>query len=190
MHPRLFADPRRPAGDGRRRHAPRQADRPPRLRRGDRDPGGRLPPRARVRDIGGGGDSSRSVRAHRAFGRTRARRGPRGHGRRADDGSRGRESELRLAHRHSAPGNEDRRADRLRGRIGRDPRPSTARGTHRAARLFPRSRPRLPDRRRHPRRRGRRSGGGQEAAQGRRRAARKPSSPCSASTARASRRTC
>ena len=36
--PHLLADPRRPAGDGRRRPAPRQADLPRGLRRGRRDP--------------------------------------------------------------------------------------------------------------------------------------------------------
>ena len=39
--PHLLADPRRPAGDGRRRPAPRQADLPRRLRRGRGDPGRR-----------------------------------------------------------------------------------------------------------------------------------------------------
>ncbi len=40
---RLFADPRRPACDGRRRPAPRPADLPQGVRRGDGDPGRRRP---------------------------------------------------------------------------------------------------------------------------------------------------
>ena len=42
-HPHLLADPRRPAGDGRRRAAPRAADLARRLRRGRRDPRRRRP---------------------------------------------------------------------------------------------------------------------------------------------------
>ena len=53
----LLADPRRPAGDGRRRPAPRTADLPPRVRRGRGDPGRRRPLRrggaAGVRAPGG-----------------------------------------------------------------------------------------------------------------------------------------
>ncbi len=54
----------------------------------------------------------------------------------------------------------------LLGRGGRDPRPPAARGAHRPARLCPRHRPRLPDRRRHPRRRGRSARSRQATAQG------------------------
>ena len=56
--PHLLADPRRPAGDGRRRPAPRPADLPRRVRRGRRDPRRRralrrgVPPRARPHQQG------------------------------------------------------------------------------------------------------------------------------------------
>ena len=52
MRARLFADPRRSAGDGRRRSAARPADGPPRLRRSDRDPRRRRAAGARLRDPG------------------------------------------------------------------------------------------------------------------------------------------
>ena len=45
----LFADPRRPAGDGRRRPASRPADLPQGVRRGDGDPGRRRPADAGLR---------------------------------------------------------------------------------------------------------------------------------------------
>ena len=63
--PHLLADPRRPAGDGRRRPAPRPADLPRHVRRGRRDPGRRRPLRRGV-----------PARAARAAGRPgrRARR--------------------------------------------------------------------------------------------------------------------
>ena len=48
--PRLLAGARRPAGHGRRRPAPRPADLPPRLRRGDGDPRRRLAAGAGVQD--------------------------------------------------------------------------------------------------------------------------------------------
>ena len=88
--------------------------------------------------------------------------GPVGHGRRADDGPRGRESELRSADGDPAAGDEDRRADRPARSKRRDPRPRAARRPHRAARLCPRRRPRLPDRRRHARRRRRRGAAGKK----------------------------
>ena len=47
-HPHLLADPRRPAGDGRRRPAPRPADLPQGVRRGRRDPRRRRPLRRGV----------------------------------------------------------------------------------------------------------------------------------------------
>ena len=50
--PRLFADPRRPAGDGRRRPAPRPADLPQGVRRGDGDPGRRRAADAGLRGAG------------------------------------------------------------------------------------------------------------------------------------------
>ena len=53
--PRLLAGPRRPAGDGRRRAAPRPADLPPRLRRGDGDPRRRRAAGAGVRGAGAAG---------------------------------------------------------------------------------------------------------------------------------------
>ena len=46
--PHVQPDPRRPAGDGRRRPAPRPADLPQGLRRGDRDPGRGRAPDARL----------------------------------------------------------------------------------------------------------------------------------------------
>ena len=49
-HPRLLARARRPAGDGRRRPAPRSADLPQGLRRSDCDSGRRCAAGARVRD--------------------------------------------------------------------------------------------------------------------------------------------
>ena len=52
--PHLFADPRRPAGDGRRRPAPRPADLPQEVRRGPGDPGRRRPADAGLRGAGRG----------------------------------------------------------------------------------------------------------------------------------------
>ena len=49
---RLFADPRRSAGDGRRRPAPRQTQLPQAVRRGDGDPGRRRPAGAGLRGAG------------------------------------------------------------------------------------------------------------------------------------------
>ena len=75
--PHLLADPRRPAGDGRRRPAPRAPDLPSRLRRGRRDPRRRRSLRGGVPapadDSAGrpGGDPRRRERAGRRDGRER-----------------------------------------------------------------------------------------------------------------------
>ena len=66
--PHLLADPRRPAGDGRRRPAPRPADVSRPLRRGRRDPGRRRALR--------GGVPARAARAARRAGATCSRRSP------------------------------------------------------------------------------------------------------------------
>ena len=113
--PRLFADPRRSAGDGRRRSAPRQADRAQGVRRGDRDPGGRLPARAGVRS----GSPIRTshpdpfVRAELVLELARAS-GPAGMagGQMMDLAAE--DAPLRSGRRHAAAADEDRRADRRR----------------------------------------------------------------------------
>ena len=64
--PRLFADSRRPAGHGRRRPAPRPADVPQEIRRGDGHPGRRRPADAGVSGAGRG--LSRRPRPPRAAG--------------------------------------------------------------------------------------------------------------------------
>ena len=58
----LFAGARRPAGDGRRRPAPRPADRAQDIRRGDRDPGRRRAAHLRLRRAGAARDPSRRRR--------------------------------------------------------------------------------------------------------------------------------
>ena len=67
-HPHLLADPRRPAGDGRRRPAAGAADVPRQVRRGRRDPGRRRALR--------GGVPARAARAARRAGARCWRRSP------------------------------------------------------------------------------------------------------------------
>ena len=151
VHPRLFADPRRSAEHGRRRSAARQADPAPRLRGIDRDPRRRFAPRSGLRDPRRRGDPRGSVRPRRAGRRARPRLRPGGHGGRPDDGPDGGRDGPRPRRRHPPPAAQDRRADRLVRRGRRDHGPGAARGADRPARLCPRRRPRLPDRRRSDR---------------------------------------
>ena len=95
MHPCLFADSRRSAGDGRRRLAARAPDHPPRLRRGDGDSRRRRPAGAGVRDPRRSRDRRQCRGARRALPRPRARRWPRGNGGRADARHRRRDSRRR-----------------------------------------------------------------------------------------------
>ena len=93
--------------------------------------------------------------------------------------------------RHHAPAAaQDRRADLVLLHGGRDPRQGERADARGAVGLCPRSRPRLPDRRRPARRRGQRRGARQDAGQGRRRPARRPSCRSSARSAPAPRPTC
>ena len=116
--PHLLADPRRPAGDGRRRPAPRQADLPQALRRGRRDPRRRRPLRR------GGAPLLRAARrpGPGAGGAARAGRRDRGrrHGRRPV-----RRRDRRRARRRGparAARAEDRPADLRQRLCGADPR--------------------------------------------------------------------
>ena len=123
VRPRLFADPRRPAGDGRRRPAPRQAQLPQAIRRGDRDPGRRRAAGAGLRDAGARGDARRSGGA----GGAGRRSWPRRPARRAWSAARcstcwpkpQRRHVDRRDHPPAAP--EDRRADRVLLHGRRDP---------------------------------------------------------------------
>ena len=82
--PLLFADPRRPAGDGRRRPPPRPPDRPQGLRRGDRDPCRRRAADPRLRPPCAGTGHADPGGPHPAGRRARCRRRGRRHGRRPD----------------------------------------------------------------------------------------------------------
>ena len=168
VHPRLFADPRRSAVHGRRRSQARQADPAPRLRRMHRDPRRRFAPRSGLRDARRRGDPRGSVRPRRA-GRSSwpAPPGPAGMaGGQMMDLMAG-EMDARPRRRHPAPAAQDRRADRLVPRGRRDHGPGAAGRAHGPARLCPRRRPRLPDRRRPARHRGRGGEGRQARRQGR-----------------------
>ena len=129
----LFAGARRPAGDGRRRSAPRPADRAQEIRRGDRDPGRRRPAHLRLRRAGAAGDPSRCRGAHRAGHRACPRRRPRRHGRRPDARPRRRRPLRQERHaagregRADAAGDEDRRDPEILLRRRRDPRQRAAR---------------------------------------------------------------
>ena len=121
----------------------------PRLRRSDRDPRGRFAARSGLRDPRRRGDA----RGSRSSAPSSSPSSPAPPGRRGMAGGQmmdlaAGEMELDLAGRHPPPAAQDRRADRLVRRGGRDHGPGAARGPHRAARLCPRRRPRLPDRRR------------------------------------------
>ena len=73
MRARLFPDPRRSAGDGRRRPQAGPADDPPRLRRGDRDPRWRRVADARFPDSGRSStDPDAEIRAPLCAGLARA----------------------------------------------------------------------------------------------------------------------
>ena len=113
VHPCLQPDPRRSAVHGRRRHAPRQADRAQAIWRGDRRSGRRFAPRAGVRGCSRSRDASRSLRPRRAGFRAGAGERPLGYGGRPDDGPRCRGDAVRPAYHDAAAAAQDRRADRL-----------------------------------------------------------------------------
>jgi exodeoxyribonuclease VII small subunit len=149
----------------------------------DRDPRRRFAPRPGLRDARRRGDPRGSVRPRRAGRRARPRRRPGGNGGRPDDGPRRRRADLDLAAvtrlqqlKTGALIGFCLEAGAIMGRVPPE-------GPDRPARLCPRRRPRLPDRRR-PARRGRRGGQDrQEGRQGPRPRARRPSSRCSAASA-------
>ena len=152
---RLFADPRRSAGDGRRRSAARQTLVPQAVRRGDGDPGGRCAAGAGLRGAGARGHARRSRRPRRAGERTRQGGRRARHGGRPDARPAGREAGRRhVDRRHHAPAAaQDRRADLVLLHGRRDPGQGARADAGGAVGLRPRSRARLPDRRRSARRR-------------------------------------
>ena len=157
----LLAGARRPAGDGRRRPAPRPADRAQGVRRGDRDPRRRRPAHLRLRRARPARDPSRRRGPRRAGHRACARRGPRRHGRRADARPRRRRPLRQERHaagregRADAASDEDRRDPEFLLHRRRDPRQRAEGQARGADPLRPGDRPGVPDRRRPARRRGR-----------------------------------
>ena len=158
---RLFAGPRRPAGDGRRRPAARQADLPQAVRRGDGDPGRRRAAGAGLRGAGARGHARRCRRCAAQL-VARARQG----GRRARHGAAARCSTCWPRARPDLSIGAITRLQRLKtgalirfaceaGAILGKARRADAR--MRCAAYAARSRPRLPDRRRPAGRRGRRA---------------------------------
>ena len=176
MHPRLFADPRRSAGDGRRRPAARPADRPtaPSTRRRRFSPATRCR-RWRSRSWPIPRPTRAPRRARRALRRSRPRRGPGRHGRRADARHRRRDRRRRRCRSTEIARLQAMKTGALSGSASRRARGSAgAGGEARAAlsTLRARDRRRVPDRRRHARRRKRHGDARQARRQGRRRGTR------------------
>ena len=199
--PHLLADPRRPAGDGRRRPAPRPADVPQEVRRGAGDPGRRRPADAGLPGAGRGlpARDGRRLLPELARGAGAGRHGRRP-GRRPGLGERREPAAAPLDGAGAAPRPQDRGA--VPGQSCGSARwpptrpaapPAETAGASR--RLRPALRPGVPDHRRPARRGGRRRPGRQARRQGRRprqadlpRPARRRREPAPAPSACAARR--
>ena len=176
--PHLLADPRRPAVDGQRQHAPRPPDLPHRPRRSAGNPGRRRAADRSLHAAGARADGrrrrpSRARRTPAARGADPGRsRGRDRHGRRPGARSPGRgtgrgSARLHVARRHARA--QDGGADSGRRLGRRDARGRGRADDRRDQRVRRQHRPRLPDRRRHPRCRGGVGRARQDGRQGRRR---------------------